>query len=293
MALVCLCRGNFYWPPHTTILFCSIFLDKIVLDTLKSRYHRSAPLGIANITTRYFSLTKDAIDDMTKIFGACYSLVAITKLDTSQTTIMSSAFSACFSLVAVPQMNTSKVTNMKEMFYNCYSLTTAPKMDTSNVSSMEKMFYNCYALTTIPQYNTSVVTSMANMFQNCYSLITIPQMNTSKVTAMGNMFYNCREITHINKLDISKLLSTSLMFMSCNSLSKISFGGETIAGGTTTIAITDSFLSRTAIVELFSSLPTAANSAKPKLTLTGNPGVPDLTDEDKAIATAKGWTLTL
>lgn len=47
MALVCLCRGNFYWPPHTTILFFSIFLDKIVLDTLKSRYHRSAPLGIA------------------------------------------------------------------------------------------------------------------------------------------------------------------------------------------------------------------------------------------------------
>lgn len=49
MALVCLCRGNFYWPPHTTILFCSIFLDKIVLDTLKSRYHRSAPLGIATV----------------------------------------------------------------------------------------------------------------------------------------------------------------------------------------------------------------------------------------------------
>lgn len=49
MALVCLCRGNFYWPPHTTILFCSIFLDKIVLDTLKSRYHRSAPLGMVYI----------------------------------------------------------------------------------------------------------------------------------------------------------------------------------------------------------------------------------------------------
>lgn len=49
MALVCLCRGNFYWPPHTTILFCSIFLDKIVLDTLKSRYHRSAPLGMHNL----------------------------------------------------------------------------------------------------------------------------------------------------------------------------------------------------------------------------------------------------
>lgn len=52
MALVCLCRGNFYWPPHTTILFCSIFLDKIVLDTLKSRYHRSAPLGILYRTSK-------------------------------------------------------------------------------------------------------------------------------------------------------------------------------------------------------------------------------------------------
>lgn len=57
MALVCLCRGNFYWPPHTTILFCSIFLDKIVLDTLKSRYHRSAPLGIPKVTISGLTLT--------------------------------------------------------------------------------------------------------------------------------------------------------------------------------------------------------------------------------------------
>ena len=63
MALVCLCRGNFYWPPHTTILFCSIFLDKIVLDTLKSRYHRSAPLGME-------------IEDKRTVYGECtYRLI--------------------------------------------------------------------------------------------------------------------------------------------------------------------------------------------------------------------------
>lgn len=62
MALVCLCRGNFYWPPHTTILFCSIFLDKIVLDTLKSRYHRSAPLGIRNsLKERGYSFKKSTL----------------------------------------------------------------------------------------------------------------------------------------------------------------------------------------------------------------------------------------
>ena len=60
MALVCLCRGNFYWPPHTTILFCSIFLDKIVLDTLKSRYHRSAPLGMATCIREQLSWILDS-----------------------------------------------------------------------------------------------------------------------------------------------------------------------------------------------------------------------------------------
>lgn len=68
MALVCLCRGNFYWPPHTTILFCSIFLDKIVLDTLKSRYHRSAPLGIANDEDKK-RITRNILEELPEWFG--------------------------------------------------------------------------------------------------------------------------------------------------------------------------------------------------------------------------------
>ncbi len=70
MALVCLCRGNFYWPPHTTILFCSIFLDKIVLDTLKSRYHRSAPLGIES---KYKDLLQKLLDKKLDIVIATWN----------------------------------------------------------------------------------------------------------------------------------------------------------------------------------------------------------------------------
>lgn len=73
MALVCLCRGNFYWPPHTTILFCSIFLDKIVLDTLKSRYHRSAPLGIETdipfTLSKTLDLAKQDFEDNKKVIS--------------------------------------------------------------------------------------------------------------------------------------------------------------------------------------------------------------------------------
>ena len=76
MALVCLCRGNFYWPPHTTILFCSIFLDKIVLDTLKSRYHRSAPLGIIHLIKKIFLFTKLMAGEKSQIFKMFKNIIA-------------------------------------------------------------------------------------------------------------------------------------------------------------------------------------------------------------------------
>lgn len=48
---------------------------------------------------------------------------------------------------------------------------------------------------------------------------------------------------------------------------------------------------REGLVEMFESLPTVTTART--ITITGNPGVPDLTEEDKAIATAKNWTLVL
>ena len=44
-------------------------------------------------------------------------------------------------------------------------------------------------------------------------------------------------------------------------------------------------------MDLFNSLPTI--TSEKTLTLTGNPGVSQLTAEEKAIATGKRWTLAL
>ena len=57
------------------------------------------------------------------------------------------------------------------------------------------------------------------------------------------------------------------------------------------ISLIDSSLGHTAIVAFFDSLP--AITSEKAITLTGNPGVSELTDAEKAIATDKGWTLTL
>ena len=159
------------------------------------------------------------------------------------------------------------VTTMSYMFNGCYSLTAIPQMDTSAVTDMSYMFYLCHSLTAIPQMDTSAVTTMSYMFGTCYSLTAIPQMNTSAVTNMNYMFFGCYSLT------------------------AISFNSSVTGWAGYAVSLQDCSLSHAAIVAFFNSLPTIT-SAK-AITLTGNPGVSELTDAEKAIATGKGWTLTL
>ena len=183
------------------------------------------------------------------------------------------------------------MTNMNDMFYYCYSLTAIPQMDTSAVTNMSNMFYYCYSLTAIPQMDTSAVTDMSYMFNNCYSLTAIPQMNTSAMTNMSNMFSNCRSLTAIPQMDTSAVANMSNMFNNCFSLTSILFNSSVTGWAGYAISLQACSLSHAAIVAFFNSLPTIT-SAK-AITLTGNPGVSELTDAEKAIATGKGWTLTL
>ena len=159
------------------------------------------------------------------------------------------------------------VTDMSSIFSGCNSLTAIPQMDTSAVTNMSGMFLYCYSLTLIPQLNTSAVTNMSSMFLYCYSLTSIPQLNTSAVTNMNSIFRYC------------------------NSLTAIAFNGSVTGWAGYAVSLKDCSLSHAAIVSFFNSLPTIT-SAK-AITLTGNPGVSELTDAEKAIATGKGWTLTL
>ena len=129
------------------------------------------------------------------------------------------------------------------------------------------MFYNCYALTAIPQLDTSSVKNMNSMFYDCYSLTAIPQLNTSSVTNMDRMFYDCYSLTEV-------LLDNTVT------------GWEGYA-----ISLSSCSLGHAAIVKFFDSLPTITSTKA--ITLTGNPGVSELTGTEKAVATGKGWTLTL
>lgn len=208
----------------------------------------------------------------------------ISNLDTSNVTNMKYMFQYCSKLTAIPQLDTSNVTDMGSMFSNCENLTTIPLLNTSNVTNMDSTFYRCINLTTVPLFNTSNVTNMGNMFYGCTKLTTIPLLNTNNVTAMNKMFTYCENLTTIPQLNTSKVTNMSNMFQYCSKLKSILMYGMKTSFN---ISASTQF-EREDLVTILNNLGKPTSSQ----TLTmGSTNLAKLTDEDKAIATGKGWTL--
>ena len=238
--------------------------------------------------------------DTRNLFYNCPSLKSVGNLTgTERVTIMNGMFYGCSSLTTIPPMDTSNVTEMSNMFRGCSSLTTIPPMDTSNVIVMSGMFYGCSSLTSIPQMDTSKVTSMCGwsggMFEGCTSLTSIPLLDTSKVTDMNSMFSNCSSLTSIPLLDYSSVTDLGYIF-GFGSLNKL-----TDLGGFKDFKINASsyFLDRVpnatveSLMNVINNLyDLTANGLSGKTINFGTTNLNKLTDEQKSVATAKGWSLT-
>lgn len=204
--------------------------------------------------------------------------------DWENVTDMSYMFSGCQELTSIPAMNTIKATDMSYMCYYCYDLTSVSAMDTSNVTNMSYMFSGCNNLAVIPQMDTSNVTNMRQMFYNCSNLAVIPQMDTSKVTDMNHTFYNCSNLAVIYATDTSNVTDMNDTFTGCSNLESIHMTGMKVSFDITS----STKFTREALVEILNNLTAVTTS--PTLTM-GSMNLAKLTDEDKAIATGKGWRL--
>ncbi len=230
-----------------------------------------------------FEIGGNASPSMLNMFNNCYSLTSVPELDTSDVTNVTNMFYDCSSLATVPQLDTSSVTTMRSMFNSCYSLQSIPELDTSSVTNMSNMFYSCYLLQTIPELDTSSVTNMSYMFNNCYLLQSIPELDTSSVTTMSNMFSSCRGLQTIPELDMASVTITTNMFNYCYSLQNCylkNIGVSIVLSGSL-------YLSVESMVYIMEHAQTVSTG---KLTF-GSTNLAKLTDEQKAIAIDKGWTL--
>ena len=204
--------------------------------------------------------------------------------ETSNVTDMNNMFYHCSNLTSVPLFDTSKVTNMNNMFSNCSSLTSVPLFDTSKVTNMNNMFYYCSNLTSVPLFDTSKVTYMNGMFSNCSRLTSVPLFDTSKVTYMNDMFYYCSRLTSVPSFDTSKVTNMNDMFSGCSSLETIHMLN---IGASLDIHYSTKF-TREALLEIIGNLKTVTSTKTLKM---GSTNLAKLTDEDKTVATNKGWTL--
>ena len=122
------------------------------------------------------------------------------------------------------------------------------------------------------------------MFSDCSQLTNIPELDTSNVIDMQYFVRHCSNLTSIPRLDVSKVTNFSQAFEGLYSLTSIG-----LYGFTHSINITFTSLEHDALVAFLNQAGTAYDSSQ-KI-IIGSAKLALLSDEEKAIATNKGWTL--
>ena len=229
-------------------------------------------------------------------FDEYSKLQVVPSLDFTGKTSTSSLFYNCSSLISVGNLTgTERVTDMTLMFNGCSSLTTIPQLNTSSVSSMSSMFEGCSSLTAIPPMDTKNVTDMRSLFEGCSSLTTIPQLNTSSVKRTGYMFDSCSSLTSIPLLDYSSVTEIGYMF-GFGTLNKLTdLGGFKDLKANASSYFLDRVPNATveSLMNVINNLyDLTANGLSGKTINFGTTNLNKLTDEQKAVAINKGWTLT-
>ena len=189
------------------------------------------------------------------------------------------------------------ITDMSYMFYECKNITYVPEINTSNVTNMYSMFSNCSSLETIPLLNTSNVTSMSFMFSYTRKLKTIPQINTSNVTDMSYIFYSASSLQSLPLLDVSKVTKMNDFFGFSNITTLTELGGFKdlkISWSDDSGLAKLPNLTHQSIMNVINNLyDFVSNGETTTKTLKINSNTYALlSEEDIAMASGKGWTIS-
>lgn len=199
--------------------------------------------------------------------------------------------------VDVSNWNISKVTDFTQAFSLMHNLETIDlsKWDTSNVVNFFAMFDEGYKIKTldVSNWNTRSAKNMEWIFCRCSSLTTLDVSNwdTSNVTNMLSMFNECTSLTtlDVSNWDMTNVENVQKMFNSDRKLSVIKCDGLKLPNiELSKIGLNVSPLTVDSIVGLLNALP---QSDKGYSFQIGSDNIAKLSDEQKAIATDKGWTL--
>lgn len=225
--------------------------------------------------------------------------INVSNWDTSNVTSLDFTFASMPNLVSVDfaDWDVSNVTNFYVMFSGCSKIENidVSKWDTSSATNMAGMFIgNNLKHLDVSNFNTSKVTNMFAMFDNSHSLtrLDVSNFDTSNVLRFGRVFsywYKVCEELNISGLNLTRctvientFTNTNFKVIRCDGLKLPNIDMSNIGLHTSTELTVDS------IVGLLNALP---QSDKGYSFQIGSDNIAKLSDEQKAIATNKGWTL--
>ena len=254
------------------------------------------------------------VTDFSYMFQNCSSLISIPELNTSNGTNFSNIFSYCISLETIPLINTSNGTNFSNMFSHCSSLVTIPELDFSSATKVSNFFEYCYKLEIVPSFYLPKVTNISNFVCYTNNIKKFGDLRFPAVTSISSLFYqsNFKICSEVGVLDSS---SYGVIIIPANQellkkvkvtgvLSQLNFNTNSISSPNYVRDLEvdaidcdriefDNWvaLTKQSLLNILNALVPLEGTTR-TLTLNKNYHMIKLTDEEIAIATNKGWTIS-
>lgn len=239
----------------------------------------------------------------TKLFYYCNSMRTVKSLNMPNVTDATEMFYYCSAVTHISRLELPNLNKAVNMFSNCQKLLEGPDMDLHNATSVAGMFYYCSALKVVPEYDLSNATDITQLFYNCGTLRTVGNLNCKKATSLNNVFYGCSKLRKIGVIECDSINSPGnwMGYSAMNNMTEL--GGFRNLGkyqSMSSSACTGNYflyvcpnLTKESILNVLNELYDRASAGYSTVGLKLHTNHLDkLTDEEKAIATNKGWTLS-
>lgn len=288
---------NFYNSTNATNII-QVISCNLALKSLDNLFNGC--INLNNIPEDIFYNSSN-VTSGNSIFNNCSSLTTIPNnlfVNNTQLTSLSSAFYGCSNITKIPSTllnSNSNLTAIDNLFCGCSNLTQIPYglfLGNINLQNISGTFSSCTNLTTMPSYLFSPcinVNNISTLLNGCTNLVSIENNcfynSLFQTTNFDNVFKGDSKLNNLELIDMSNATSVTEMFNGCSSLTTLGgFKGLSISLDLSSCSL----LTTTSLLNVLSNLATVTTSQT--LTL-GTSNLSKLSDEQKAIATNKGWTL--
>ena len=187
-------------------------------------------------------------------------------------------------LIPFDDFDFSQRTNFNNCWNGCQTLKEFPLLNISKGTRFYMTWYNCRALTSFPQLDLSSGTDFQSTWMSCSNLTEFPMLDLSNGTFFGFAWYGCSKLTSFPQLDLSSGTDFSNTWGGCPALT-------TLGGFGAISADFDLSASTKLTAESIMNVINQAATVTGKTMKFGSTNLAKLTDEQKAVATSKGWTL--